>query len=48
MQDSIGDQIRVTSGVREGKNVFKNNDVAQVRAIEKTELVLTRWPGDAP
>ncbi len=31
MQVSVGDQIRVTAGFREGKNVFKNNDVAQVR-----------------
>jgi hypothetical protein len=40
MQVSIGDQIRVTAGFREGKNVFKNNDVAQVRAVTDTELVL--------
>src|ERR1700739_2234154 len=33
VQVSIGDQIRVTAGFREGKNVFKNNDVAQVREI---------------
>ena len=31
MQVSVGDQIRVTGGFREGKNVFKNNDIAQVR-----------------
>jgi conjugative relaxase-like TrwC/TraI family protein len=37
---SVGDQIRVTAGFREGKNVFKNNDVAQVREITNTELVL--------
>src|ERR1700722_6732765 len=29
MQVSVGDQIRVTGGFREGKNVFKNNDVAR-------------------
>jgi hypothetical protein len=40
MQVSVGDQIRVTAGFREGKNVFKNNDVAQVREITNTELVL--------
>ena len=40
MQVSGGDQIRVTAGFREGKNVFKNNDVAQVREITNTELVL--------
>ena len=40
MQLSVGDQIRVTAGFREGKNVFKNNDVAQVRDITNTELVL--------
>ena len=40
MQVSVGDQIRVTAGFREGKNVFKNNDVAQVREITDTELVL--------
>jgi hypothetical protein len=40
MQLSVGDQIRVTAGFREGKNVFKNNDVAQVREITNTELVL--------
>ena len=37
---AIGDRIRVTAGFREGKNVFKNNDVAQVREITDTELVL--------
>jgi len=31
MQVSVGDQIRVTGEFREGKNVFKNNDIAQVR-----------------
>ncbi len=40
MQVSVGDQIRVTGGFREGKNVFKNNDVAQVREITNTELIL--------
>jgi hypothetical protein len=40
MQVSVGDQIRVTGGFREGKNVFKNNDVARVREITNTELVL--------
>jgi hypothetical protein len=40
MQVSVGDQIRVTAGFREGKNVFKNNDVGQVREITNTELVL--------
>jgi hypothetical protein len=40
MQVSVGDQIRVTAGFREGKNVFKNNDVTKVREITKTELVL--------
>jgi hypothetical protein len=40
MKISVGDQIRVTAGFREGKNVFKNNDVAQVREITNTELVL--------
>jgi hypothetical protein len=40
MHVSVGDQIRVTAGFREGKNVFKNNDVAQVREITDTELVL--------
>ena len=40
MQVSVGDQIRVTAGFREGKNVFKNNDVAQVREVTDTELVL--------
>jgi len=40
MQVSVGDQIRVTGGFREGKNVFKNNDIAQVRDVTDTELVL--------
>jgi ATP-dependent exoDNAse (exonuclease V) alpha subunit len=40
MQVSVGDQIRVTAGFREGKNVFKNNDIAQVRDVTDTELVL--------
>jgi hypothetical protein len=40
MQVSVGDQIRVRAGFREGKNVFKNNDVAQVREITNTELLL--------
>ena len=40
MQVSVGDQIRVTGGFREGKNVFKNNDIAEVWKITNTELVL--------
>ena len=40
MEVSVGDQIRVTAGFREGKNVFKNNDIAQVREVTDTELVL--------
>jgi hypothetical protein len=40
MEVNVGDRIRVTAGFREGKNVFKNNDVAQVREITDTELVL--------
>ncbi len=40
MQVSVGDQIRVTAGFREGKNVFKNNDIAEVREITNTGLVL--------
>jgi conjugative relaxase-like TrwC/TraI family protein len=40
MEVSVGDQIRVTAGFREGNNVFKNNDVAQVREVTDTELVL--------
>jgi hypothetical protein len=40
MQVSVGDQIRVTAGLREGKNVFKNNDVALAREVTDTELVL--------
>jgi hypothetical protein len=40
MQVSVGDQIRVTGGFREGKNVFKNNDIAQVREITDIELIL--------
>jgi hypothetical protein len=41
MQVSVGDQIRVTGGFREGKNVFKNNDIALVQEITDTELVLS-------
>ena len=40
MQVSVGDHIRVTTGFREGKNVFKNNDIAVVQEITDTELVL--------
>jgi hypothetical protein len=40
MQVSVGDQVRVTAGFREGKNVFKNNDIAQLQEITDTELVL--------
>jgi hypothetical protein len=40
MQVSVGDQIRVVAGFREGKNVFKNNDIAELREITDTELVL--------
>jgi hypothetical protein len=40
MHLSVGDQIRVTGGFREGKNVFKNNDIAEVREITDTELIL--------
>jgi hypothetical protein len=41
MQVSVGDQIRVTAGFREGKNVFKNNDLVEVREITDTELILS-------
>ncbi|MBV8226686.1 MAG: AAA family ATPase, partial [Verrucomicrobia bacterium] len=44
MEVSVGDQIRVTGGFREGKNVFKNNDIAQVREVTDTELVLHDGP----
>jgi hypothetical protein len=40
MQVSVGDQIRVTGGFREGKNVFKNNDIVEVREVTNTQLVL--------
>ena len=40
MQVSVGDQVRVTAGFREGKNVFKNNDIAELREITDTELIL--------
>ena len=40
MQVSVGDQIRVTAGFREGKNAFKNNDIAEVREVTDTELIL--------
>src|SRR3984893_12123659 len=40
MQVSVGDQIRVTAGFREGKNVFKNNDIVELREVTDTELVL--------
>jgi hypothetical protein len=39
-QVSVGDQIRITAGFREGKNVFKNNDVVGVQDVSDTELVL--------
>jgi hypothetical protein len=37
MQVSVGDQIRVTGGFREGKNAFKNNEIAEVREVTDTE-----------
>jgi hypothetical protein len=40
MQVSSGDRIRVTAGFREGKNVFKNNDIVELREVTETELVL--------
>src|SRR6202162_1423216 len=40
MQVSVGDQIRVTAGLRERKNVFKNHGIAQVRKVTDTELLL--------
>ncbi|MBV8227248.1 MAG: AAA family ATPase [Verrucomicrobia bacterium] len=40
MQVSVGDQIRVTAGFREGRNVFKNNDIVTVREVTDTELIL--------
>jgi conjugative relaxase-like TrwC/TraI family protein len=40
MKISVGDQIRVTAGFREGKSVFKNNDIGKLREITDTELVL--------
>ena len=36
MQVSVGDQIRVKAGFREGKNAFKNNDIAEVRDVTDT------------
>jgi len=41
MQVSVGDQIRVTAGFREGKNVFKNNDIVELREVSDTELILS-------
>ena len=32
--------IRVTAGFREGKNVFKNNDIVEVQHVTDSELVL--------
>jgi hypothetical protein len=40
MEVSVGDRIRVTAGFREGKHVFKNNDIADVREVTDTELVV--------
>jgi len=40
MQVSVGDQIRVTAGFREGKSMFKNNDITRVREVNDTELIL--------
>jgi len=40
MQVSVGDRVRVTAGFREGRNVFKNNDIAKLREVTETELVL--------
>ena len=40
IQVSIGDRIRVTAGFREGKNVFKNNDIVELSEVTDTELVL--------
>jgi hypothetical protein len=40
MQVSIGDRIRVTAGFREGRNVFKNNDIVELREVSDIELVL--------
>jgi hypothetical protein len=40
MQVSLRDRIRVTGGFREGINVFKNNEIVQVREVTDTELVL--------
>jgi hypothetical protein len=40
MEVSVGDQIRVTAGFRLAKHVFKNNDIAEVREVTETKLVL--------
>ena len=40
MQISVGDQLRMTAGFMEGKNVFKNNDIGKLRELTDTELVL--------
>jgi hypothetical protein len=40
MQVSVRDQIRITAGFREGKNVFKNNDIVELRDITDTALIL--------
>jgi hypothetical protein len=33
-------RIRVTAGFREGENVFKNNEIVELRDVTETELVL--------
>jgi hypothetical protein len=48
MQVSVGDQIRVTGGFREGRNVFKNNEIGKVREVTDTELVLHDGRANAP
>jgi hypothetical protein len=42
MQVSAGDQIRVTAGFRAGKNVFKNNDIAEKQKDALSGLALPK------
>jgi hypothetical protein len=45
MQVSVGDQIRVTAGFREGKNVFKNNDIVELREVTDTDYLSRKRRG---
>jgi hypothetical protein len=36
---AVGEQVRITAGFREGRHVFKNNDLVRIQEVNDQELV---------